>query len=51
MVERVGELDREAIRASVLDRFSAGRMADGYEAIYRSMLLPDVDVRPLQAVR
>ncbi len=51
MVERVGELDREAIRASVLDRFSAARMADGYEAIYRSMLLPDVDVRPLQAVR
>ena len=51
MVGRVAELDREAIRASVLDRFSAGRMADGYEAIYRSMLLPDVDTRPLQAVR
>ena len=31
-------LDREAIRASVLERFSAGRMTDGYEALYRRML-------------
>ena len=37
-VDRVDDLDRAAIRASVLDRFSAGRMTDGYEAIYRSML-------------
>jgi glycosyltransferase involved in cell wall biosynthesis len=37
-VPRVAELDREAIRASVLDRFSATRMADGYEALYREML-------------
>jgi glycosyltransferase involved in cell wall biosynthesis len=35
LVERVAELDRRAIRASVVDRFSAKRMADGYEAIYR----------------
>ena len=37
-VGRVAELDREAIRASVIERFSAQRMTDGYEAIYRSML-------------
>jgi len=34
----VEDLDREAVRASVLDRFSAIRMTDGYEALYRSML-------------
>ena len=37
-VERVEGLDRAAIRASVLDRFSAGRMTDGYEEIYRTMI-------------
>jgi glycosyltransferase involved in cell wall biosynthesis len=37
-VGRVDELDREAIRASVIERFSAARMTDGYEAIYRTML-------------
>jgi glycosyltransferase involved in cell wall biosynthesis len=37
-VQRVENLDREAIRASVIDRFSAARMTDKYEAIYRSML-------------
>jgi glycosyltransferase involved in cell wall biosynthesis len=36
-VERVGELDRDAIRSNVIDRFSAARMADQYEAVYRSM--------------
>jgi glycosyltransferase involved in cell wall biosynthesis len=34
----VEDLDRAAIRASVLERFSAGRMTDGYEALYRRML-------------
>jgi glycosyltransferase involved in cell wall biosynthesis len=38
LVDRVEDLDREAIRESVLDRFSARRMTDGYEAVYRSML-------------
>jgi hypothetical protein len=38
MVERVDSLDREAIRSSVIDRFSATRMADGYEALYARML-------------
>jgi glycosyltransferase involved in cell wall biosynthesis len=37
-VARVDALDRSEIRASVLERFSAGRMTDGYEAIYRRML-------------
>jgi glycosyltransferase involved in cell wall biosynthesis len=44
MVERVESLDREAIRSSVIDRFSATRMADGYEALYARMLgLADED--------
>ena len=38
LIERVEGLDRAAIRQSVLERFSAGRMTDGYEAIYRRML-------------
>jgi glycosyltransferase involved in cell wall biosynthesis len=37
-VDRIADLDREAIRESVLERFSVGRMTDGYEAIYRSLL-------------
>jgi glycosyltransferase involved in cell wall biosynthesis len=41
LVERAGELDREAIRSSVLDRFSAVRMTDGYEALYRRMVRAD----------
>jgi glycosyltransferase involved in cell wall biosynthesis len=36
-VERVAELDRDAIRSSVIERFSASRMADQYEAVYRSL--------------
>ncbi len=38
LVDRVGKLDRRAIRDSVIDRFSAKRMADGYEAVYARML-------------
>ncbi len=37
-VDRVDELDRQAIRDSVIERFSVERMTDGYEAIYREML-------------
>jgi glycosyltransferase involved in cell wall biosynthesis len=36
-VEHVGGLDRVAIRASVLERFSAARMTDDYEALYRRL--------------
>jgi len=39
-VGRVAELDREAIRTSVSERFSAGRMADGYETLYARILAP-----------
>jgi glycosyltransferase involved in cell wall biosynthesis len=38
-VDRVADLDREAIRASVIERFSVERMTDGYEAIYQTMLV------------
>jgi glycosyltransferase involved in cell wall biosynthesis len=44
-VGRVGEIDRAAIRASVLDRFSATRMADSYEAIYARLIPPVRDAR------
>jgi glycosyltransferase involved in cell wall biosynthesis len=37
-VPAVAKLNRRAIRASVIERFSAARMADGYEALYRRML-------------
>lgn len=36
--DRVGDLDRRAIRERVLDRFSAARMADRYEELYVRML-------------
>lgn len=38
-LDEVAGLDRRAIRSSVLDRFSAGRMADAYEALYRSLIV------------
>ncbi len=41
LVDRVEDLDRAEISRSVLDRFSARRMTDGYEAVYRSMLGDD----------
>jgi glycosyltransferase involved in cell wall biosynthesis len=37
-IDGVERLDREAIRRSVLERFSAQRMTDGYEALYRRMI-------------
>jgi glycosyltransferase involved in cell wall biosynthesis len=37
-VAMVADLDREAIHRSVIERFSATRMAEGYEAIYRRMI-------------
>jgi glycosyltransferase involved in cell wall biosynthesis len=37
-VEHVAGLDRAAIRDSVLERFSAARMAAGYEAVYRRVV-------------
>ena len=37
-VAEVAALDRRAIRRDVLERFSAARMADGYEAVYARTL-------------
>lgn len=37
-LDAVAHLDRWAIRMSVLERFSAARMADGYEAVYAAAL-------------
>jgi glycosyltransferase involved in cell wall biosynthesis len=37
-VSRARSLDRVRIRARVLERFSPGRMADEYEAVYRRLL-------------
>ena len=37
-VERVGELDRAEIRRRAIERFSPDRMADEYEAVFRSLL-------------
>ena len=37
-VERVVDLDRPAIRESVLERFSVERMTDRYETVYRTIL-------------
>ena len=39
-VDRVADLDRQAIRDSVLERFSVERMTDGYEALYRERVEP-----------
>ena len=46
LVPQVADLDRKAIRTSVLDRFSATRMADGYEALYRRVLGTDDATEP-----
>ena len=35
---RLDDLDRAAIRASALERFSVRRMVDGYEALYRRLI-------------
>ena len=37
-VERIDTLDRSAVRASVVERFSVARMADEYLALYRRVL-------------
>lgn len=44
-VDRVADLDRRAIRDSVLDRFSVERMTDRYEAVYREVLEGSATVR------
>jgi glycosyltransferase involved in cell wall biosynthesis len=60
LLDRVEELDRLAIRESVLQRFSAKRMADEYEAAYPRRVAeagapegaePAASPRPLRSVR
>jgi glycosyltransferase involved in cell wall biosynthesis len=34
-VKRIGEIDRKRCRSHVLERFSVGRMAEGYEWVFR----------------
>jgi glycosyltransferase involved in cell wall biosynthesis len=40
LVDRVSGLDREQIRRDVIERFSAARMAGGYESLMRSVATP-----------
>lgn len=42
-VDRVADLDRQAIRRSVMERFSLDRMVDGYERVYRDLLAGSTD--------
>jgi glycosyltransferase involved in cell wall biosynthesis len=52
LVERVDDLDRERIRREALDRFSARRMVDAYEALFERVVMETRTVRPpLAAVR
>ena len=37
-IDRISEIDRTACRRAVEDRFTVGRMADQYEALYRRLL-------------
>jgi glycosyltransferase involved in cell wall biosynthesis len=37
-VGRIGEIDRRACRAAVLERFTVSRMADRYLQLYRSLI-------------
>ena len=49
-VPEVASLNRRAIRKTVIERFSAARMADGYEALYRRILGEEgADVEPAAA--
>ncbi len=45
----VADLDRAAIRASVLERFSAARMADAYEAAYARRLGEPEEIATMEA--
>jgi glycosyltransferase involved in cell wall biosynthesis len=45
-VDRCAALDPDAMRASVLERFSAERMADAYEALYDEVVTGAADLQP-----
>ena len=46
-IDRIGELDRAAVRRHAIEHFSVERMADDYIALYRSVLRAERDQRPL----
>jgi glycosyltransferase involved in cell wall biosynthesis len=48
-VAMVDRLDRSGIRASAIERFSAARMTDAYEKIYRRLLRSEPAERPSTA--
>jgi glycosyltransferase involved in cell wall biosynthesis len=48
-VAMVDRLDRSGIRASAIERFSAARMTDAYEKIYRRLLRSEPAERPRTA--
>jgi glycosyltransferase involved in cell wall biosynthesis len=52
VVDRVAELDREAVRASILERFNADRMTDAYEKLMIRLaghrLIPEPPPQPDQ---
>jgi hypothetical protein len=37
-MERIGEIDRAAVRQTVVDRFTIGKMADAYIGLYQQIL-------------
>jgi len=43
-ISRIGEIDRRRARASFEQRFSASRMAQGYERVYTSLLEPQLAI-------
>ena len=49
-VDDVAGLDRDAMRSSVMDRFSAARMTDRYEAVYRALMVGGSDVSDARAI-
>src|SRR5205807_1370402 len=48
-VDRVGELDRKAVRVHVERHFSAERMVDDYLHLYQRLLGHDLEVHPINA--
>jgi glycosyltransferase involved in cell wall biosynthesis len=46
-VEHIGEIDRRACRAAVVERFTVARMADRYLELYRSLITRRTPVRSM----
>jgi glycosyltransferase involved in cell wall biosynthesis len=50
LVERVSTLDREPVRQAAIERFSASRMADGYEQLMQAVTASEADPGGLRSV-